>query len=123
MLSQTALVKVKNALAKLYTGTMDVYERTQGTGSHHEVVYTETKVQNAIPCRLSFSSSPVTTGGDVAETVQTVKVFFAPSITISAGSKIVVTQNGVTTAYKHSGKETVYDSHKEVELDLFERWA
>ena len=123
MLSQTAVVKVKTALESLYKDTMDVYERIQGTGTHHEVVYTETKVQEAVPCRLSFSSSPVTTNGDVAETAQTVKVFFSPSVTISAGSKIVITHEGVITAYKHSGVEAVYDSHKEVELDLFERWA
>ena len=124
MLSENQVVKVKAALAKGYDGTMDVYEYQQSTNTTtHVTSASEVKVLDDIPCRLSFSQSPQTTGGDVASISQTIKLFFAPDYSIKAGSKVVVTQNGVQAAYKHSGVEIVYDTHKEVVLDLFERWA
>lgn len=118
------MVKVKSALELLYIGTADVYEKTQSTDAEtHRTGSTPTRVLTAIPCRLSFSQNPPTTAGDAAQVLQTVKLFFDPSYTIKAGSKIEVTQNGVTTAYKHSGVEAVYSTHKEIVLELFDRWA
>ena len=58
-----------------------------------------------------------------AQVSQTVKLFIAPDIQIKAGSKITVTQAGVTAMYTHSGKATVYDTHQEILLDLFEKFA
>lgn len=75
------------------------------------------------PCRLSFSSSPSATNGDVAEINQTVKLFFSPEIKVKEGSKITVTQNGVTTAYKQSGTPAHYPTHQEILLELFKGWA
>ena len=54
---------------------------------------------------------------------QGVKVFLSPNVSIKAGSKLTVTQNGVTTAYKSSGVPAVYPTHQEIILTLFERWA
>lgn len=124
MLSQNQVVKVQKALESLYDGVMNVVEYQQTTDSiTHITSASEIEVQTAIPCRLSFTTSPQTEGSDVASISQVVKVFFSPDITIKAGSKIVITQNGITTNYVHSGVESVYDTHKEVVLDLFERWA
>jgi hypothetical protein len=75
------------------------------------------------PCRLSFSSNPSATDGDIAEINQTVKLFFAPEIKVKEGSKIIVTQNGVTTEYKQSGTPAVYSCHQEIFLELFKGWA
>lgn len=75
------------------------------------------------PCRLSFSSSPSVSDGDVPKINQTVKLFFAPEITIKEGSKITVTQNGVATVYKQSGVPAVYQTHKEILLELFDGFA
>lgn len=124
MLSQTQVVKVKAALERGYIGLMDVYEYRQATNpTTHVTSATETKVLEQIPCRLSFSQSPSTGDGDVASVSQTIKVFFDSVYNIKAGSKVVVTQNGTTTAYKHAGLEAIYDTHSEVVLELFERWA
>ena len=41
----------------------------------------------------------------------------------STGSKITVTQNGVTTDYASSGKPAVYETHQEVILELKEKWS
>lgn len=70
-----------------------------------------------------FKTSPETTENDVAEKQQTVKLFYAPSVTIKAGSRVEVTQNGVTTVYRQSGIEKVYESHKEAELITEERYG
>lgn len=124
MLSQNQVVKVKVALERGYIGTMDVYEYAQTTDvTTHVTSASETKVLDQIPCRLSFNQSPVASSDDVASISQVIKLFFSPEYDIKAGSKVVVTQNGVTTDYKHSGVESIYDTHKEVVLDLFERWA
>ena len=123
MLSENQIAKVRAALEKGYIGTCDVIERVQTTGANHAQTYTETVTQKAVPCRLSFASSPATDAGNVAGVAQAIKLFYPPDVTIKTGSKLLVTQNGVTTAYQHTGREAVYASHKEAELDLFERWA
>lgn len=88
------------------------------TTSFHDVVVLEDE-----PCRLSFSSSPSVSDGNVPEINQTVKLFFAPNITVKEGSKVTVTQNGVTTVYKQSGTPAVYQTHTEINLELFKGWA
>lgn len=123
MLSQNAVVKTRKALEKGYKGTFTVTEHKKITKPNHTIGFSDVDVLVNQPCRLSFSSSPSTGNGDIAEINQTVKLFFAPEITIKEGSKITVTQNGVTTAYKQSGTTAVYSTHKEILLELFKGWA
>lgn len=76
------------------------------------------------PCKLSFETIAATVQTDTAAALsQGVKVFLSPDVSIKAGSKLTVTQNGVTTAYKSSGVPAVYPTHQEIILTLFERWA
>ena len=77
-----------------------------------------------VPCHLSLESSQADVQTASAALVsQTAKLFIAPDLTIKAGSKITVTQAGVTAMYTHSGKAAVYDTHQEIVLDLFEKFA
>ena len=55
--------------------------------------------------------------------MQTTTLFISPDVVIEPGSKIVVTQNGKTVAYKQSGEPALYNTHQEIILELFERWA
>ena len=123
MLSQTAVVKVRNALEKSYIGTFTVIEHQKITKPNHTVGFEDVEVLFDQPCRMSFSSIPTATDGTVSEVSQTVKLFFAPEITVKEGSKIVVTQNGVTTEYKQSGTPALYETHQEINLELFRGWA
>ena len=59
------------------------------------------------PCRLSYSSVQ-----------QIIKLFIAPEIEIKEGSKIIITHEGRTTEFKHSGKPAIYSSHQEIVLEL-----
>lgn len=76
------------------------------------------------PCRLSFKTITTANETGAASTViQITKLFIAPEIDIKPGSRITVTQNGITTEYKNSGKPAVYSSHQEVILELFDGWS
>lgn len=124
MLSQNQMVKVKKALEKGYIGTMDVYEYVQTTDAvTHVTSASLQKVLEQVPCRLSFTNSPQTAVEGVASISQVTMLFFDNVYSIKAGSKIDVTQNGITESYKHSGTEAAYDTHKEVVVELCERWA
>lgn len=116
-------MRIRTALERGYIGTFTVTERQKVTKPNHTTGFSEVVVLENQPCRLSFFSSPSTTNGDVAEIKQTVKLFFAPEITVKEGSKVTVTQNGVTAEYKRSGTPAVYDTHTEIILELFKGWA
>lgn len=123
MLSKDAVVKVRKALEKGYDGTFTVTEHQKITKPNHTTGFSDVVVLENQPCRLSFSSSPSVKDGDVPEIGQTVKLFFAPEITVKEGSKITVTQNGVVTAYKQSGTVAYYPTHNEMVLELFDKWG
>jgi hypothetical protein len=123
VLSKNAVVKVRKTLEQGYDGIFTVTEHRKVTKPNHTTGFEDVDVIVDEPCRLSFSSSPSAGNGDVATVSQTVKLFFAPEIKVKEGSKITVTQDGVTTAYKRSGTAAVYPTHQEVILELFEKWA
>ena len=123
MLPKNSVVKVRKALEKGYDGTFTVTEHKKITKPNRTTGFSDVVVIENQPCRLSFSSSPSATGGDIAEINQTVKLFFAPEINVKEGSKITVTQNGITTEYKQSGVPAVYSTHQEILLELFRGWA
>ena len=77
-----------------------------------------------VPCHLSRSSIPAASQTEAAAGVEKeVKLFCSPDIVIPAGSKITVTQAGITESYKRSGVPAVYATHQEITLELFERYA
>lgn len=81
-------------------------------------------VAEDIPCKLSVQSSPtIVATGEAYKPVQSVKLFLNPKTKITAGSKIVVTQDGITTEYKRSGMPLVYPTHQEIELELVKEWS
>lgn len=120
-----AKTKSRAAIESLYTGRCDVIEHRKVNNADGSTSFKDVPVVEGQPCRLSFSR---TTGSDVtsehaAAVSQSIKVFIAPELVIKPGSKLVITQNGITTAYMSSGFPAYYSSHQEIELELFERWA
>jgi hypothetical protein len=84
----------------------------------------EQTITSDVPCRISYERVTATTPAEEAQRVeQTVTLLIANTTDIPAGSKITVTQNGVTRDYQQSGEAAVYSFHKEVPLVMFERWA
>ncbi|OON85917.1 hypothetical protein BXO88_09825 [Oribacterium sp. C9] len=77
-----------------------------------------------VPCHLSIESKTAAIQSESAAAVaQVTKLFTQPDVVIPSGSKITVTQAGVTKAYKRSGIPAVYISHQEIVLDVFNGWS
>lgn len=124
MLSKNSVVKARKAIESLYQGICTITEYQEYTKENKSTGHHETVVLEGQPCRLSFSSSPNTSQTQTAaQLVQTIKVFLAPEIRVRAGSKLTITQNGVTTEYKSSGEPALYETHQEIMLELFKGWA
>ena len=124
MLPKNAVVKVRKILEQRYDGLCDITERQKFTRPNKTTGFKEVKVVEEQPCRLSFSTiSSTSATGNIAGVSQTIKLFLAPEINVKEGSKITVTQNGVTRDYKRSGTPAVYSTHQEIVLELFDGWA
>lgn len=115
----------EKALKRMWTGSCSVYVRElhinpdNGRDEAAEILLHEN-----IPCRLSFSSISSAGQNESAATVQqVVKLFLAKDIEIPPGSKLVVTQEGKTTAYAKSGSPAVYPYHQEIMLERFKEYA
>lgn len=122
---QAAVEAARKAIESTYDGVAVVSEyrkvKDEQTGltSEGEVVVIEN-----VPCRLSFEQLKAADQSESsASIVQGTKLFLAPDIKINPGSKITVTQVGVTTDFTSSSVPAVFDTHQEIVLDLFERWA
>lgn len=116
---------VRAAVEALYKGICDVTEREDVTDEQtHQTAEREVAVLEGEPCRLSFEGIVTTDSvyGAPAKKVS-VKLMIAPELDIKPGSKIAVTQDGRTEAYKRSGIPAVYSSHQEIMLEPFDGWA
>ena len=104
----------QDALRRLWDGLCDVYVlETAVNKANGRDEPTEVQKLHGEPCRLSFSSISSTTEQDSAPLIQqSVKLFVSKTVEIPAGSKIVVTQEGRTTAYARSGEPAVYSSSR-----------
>lgn len=105
-----------------YNGIMTVSEYKQYTDpvTHITRMQWVVVLENQ-PCHLSFESITAAIQTETAATIsQAVKVFVSPDVTIKAGSKLKITQNGVTTEYTSSGVPAVYPTHQEIMLELSE---
>lgn len=124
MLQTTKMVKVRKAVESLYDGICTITEyqkikKENKSTAHEEVVVLENQ-----PCRMSFKTVNSTNQTDTAGIVtQSIVVYLSPDIMVKPGSKLTITQNGVTNEYKNSGKPAVYSSHQEIPLELFKGWA
>lgn len=115
----------RTAIESLYAGNCTVYEFVSIEGEETGITgQEEKKVLENIPCRISFKGISIASQTDTGTGIaQVIKLFLPPDIPIKPGSKISVTQNGVTTIYKNSGVPAVYSNHQEILLELFQEWA
>lgn len=114
-----------NALKSLWTGKCTVRTRITSTDEKtgretdgEKVIFEE------VPCRISFENVNVLSQTDAAyPKTQTITLFTGRETDIPPGSKITVTQNGITDDYEMSGVPAVYSTHRETPLALFRGWA
>ena len=115
----------KKAVQSLWEGKATITVRdgvvNESTGRTEPV---ERVTASDLACRISFATVKSTEPDEeAARVVQTVTLYIDPSVEIPEGSKITVTQHGVTADYGRSGKVAVYSCHQEVPLELWEGWA
>lgn len=117
--------QARKAFESIYDGTCDVIEHQKYQKPNKSTAFREVTVLENEPCRLSFKTigSTTSTENTASAVMQTTTLFISPDVVIEPGSKIVVTQNGKTVAYKQSGEPALYNTHQEIILELFERWA
>lgn len=115
----------RTAIESLYKGKCTITEFQATTDAVSKITSQgEVDVLKDQPCKLAFKTITSTKPNDgSAALVQAAKLFIAPEVVVKPGSKITVTQDGVTTAYKNSGKPAIYASHQEIMLDLFDGWS
>lgn len=123
------MVDCKNyasAIKSLWRGRCTVTVRNNDTTDENtgRVVVNEVDTYTDEPCRISFdtvnATQPENNAGNI---VQSITLFIDSAVIIPEGSKITVTQNGVTAIYEKSGKSAVYSTHQEIPLELFKGWA
>ena len=115
----------RKAIEATYFGTLTVTEMKKGMDAKTKLTKAEPVVtlENQ-PCKLSFEALKSAVQTDSAANIaQVTKLFVSPDVSIRAGSKITVTQDGVTTDYTRSGVPAVYPTHQEIVLELFKEYA
>ena len=118
------MVNARKAIESLYDGECTITEHKKFQKENKSTGFKDVVVHKGIPCRMSFKTINSTNQTDTASAVvQTIKVFLAPEIQVKPGSKLTITQNGVTTEYKSSGEPALYSTHQEIILELFKGWA
>lgn len=128
---------LKSAVESLYFGTCTVTATTPTFDeSTKQTTNTDTTLFTNQPCRLSFiSATPSDKLASFSHNLihsdtprahfvdQQIKLFIDPALDIPPGSKISVTQNGLTQYFKSSGAPAVYSSHQEIELIRLDEFA
>ncbi|MBQ4541842.1 MAG: hypothetical protein IJA23_03205, partial [Clostridia bacterium] len=103
------MVKARKAIESLYDGKCTITEHQKVQKENKSTGFQDVIVQEEIPCRLSFKTvNNANQTETAASIVQITKVFLAPEIQVKPGSKLTITQNGVTTDYKSSGEPAFY---------------
>ena len=124
MLSKNQVVAVRKAIESTYTGICTITEWQRIKQPNKTTDFVEVMVLENQPCKLSFSSLKNAVETDIGTAItQTVKIFLAPEVKVKTGSKISITQNGITTEYKNSGEPSMFATHQEIMVELFRGWA
>lgn len=117
--------RLANAVERLWNGRCDVVKFRSVTDTKtHITGMQEVITLKDIPCRISYETiKQVQQTEAPAKGEQIIKLFISSDINIPSGSKVVVTQNGITGEYKASGIPAVYAAHQEILLEVFKEWC
>lgn len=113
------------AIKSLWQGVCTVTVRQNDTDENTgRTAQSEVDTCSNEPCRISFDSvQPVEQADNATQKAQRITLIIDPAVDIPPGSKITVTQNGITAAYEQSGVPAVYSNHQEIPLEIFKGWV
>ena len=116
--------KAKKNFELLFEDKCNIYEYVKEKQPNGSTAHKEKLILADIPCRISFNgANQVAEGAKYSTPVQSIKLFIPNDITIKDGSKLEITRQGETTAYKNSGVISKYPTHSELGLELFKGWS
>lgn len=108
----------------LYLDRCDIYEYQNVVNpDDHTTSSQEVLVHEGVPCKMSIKTTDSTRDGVADSQLQIMKLILSPDIEVKAGSRIVVTRNGKSVAYKNSGTPSRFFNHQEIGLQSEEDWA
>ena len=111
-------------LERLYVDTCSIVEYCSVTDpvTHITCPNQEVTVRENVPCRVShkYNTLAPAASGDVPSIELLSKLIISPDVQVKPGSKIIVTRNGVSTAYKCSSSPARYFTHQEIMMELLE---
>ncbi|KOY81288.1 hypothetical protein I6G82_02645 [Lysinibacillus macroides] len=115
----------RKAIQSLYRGICTV--KTWGSVTDPVTKITTqketTKFENE-PCKLSYEKQTTASNtGGPATISQTIKLSLAPELDVPPGSKIIVTQDGVTNEFTRSGLPDVHMDHQHILLEAFQGYT
>lgn len=118
------LTIARKHIEKLYVDTCNIYEYQKvidpddGSTNVEEVL-----VYENVPCKISHRGTGHTEDGLGDTLFLVTELIINPDIVVKAGSRIVLTRNGVSTTYKNSGEPARYLNHQQIKLELEEERA
>lgn len=115
------MVDIKRHIERLYQDSCNVYERQEYIKENKSTGQKDVLVIENMPCRISYKniySNDIT--DKLSYKAQSIKLFCSPAYTIKAGSRLEVNRNGVVTLYRASGEPAIYNSHIEINLELWD---
>lgn len=112
-------------IEKLYIDTCNVYEYQQQTDSSTHITRpdVEVLVHENVPCKLTHKTVSYANEGVFGGLAHVVMLIINPEIDIKPGSKILVTRDGVTTAFKNSGLPARHINHQQITLEQLDERA
>ncbi len=118
-------VGLREVIESTYRGEMTVYRRFAKV-ENGRTVFGELAVYTGVPCALSRGGSTRRQGTPIrqeetGEIRYDEKIFASPELTIPAGCRIVVVQDGVLREFAACGEATVYSTHQEIAVTREER--
>lgn len=123
-----SMKKYSAQLEKLYTDTCTVIEKQKIKTPSKQTRFKDVTVLSDVKCRLSTSSIPYASGGDVSSIAKEIKLFVSPDINIKPGSKVIVKkilEDGITIeeTYSCCGYAGAYQTHREYQLEIEDKRA
>jgi len=113
----------KEIAERLWFGVCDVLvEETKENPTNRRMETVWTIKYSGIKCKRIYKSSPVAVMTDLRnKTDQQIELLISKEYEIPTGSKIVYTENGITTEYKRTGEAEIYPSyHQQIYLEIIE---
>lgn len=111
-------------IEQTYTSTCTVTERQKVKKPNGSTGFEEVKVLEKQPCLMIYKTvSSAAVPEPAAAINQGTVLLIAPEVQVKPGSKITISQNGLTADYARSGIPAVFSTHQEINLESFKGYA